>query len=267
MAFRDLFYRSKALDRIYMNVLRPAGYLLLLWPKDYYECLTKKYKYSYLQKYENIHKGERCFIVGTGPSLKGADLELIKNEIIFGVNALCLWKKFSKNIDYFFIGDDCAYKRLYNDLPEGTFVANQCIGLVQGEKHIQPLPINRFNSFWPYSNKKFSLHVDKVIYSFNSVIFLALQMAIYMGFENIYLLGVDCNYHGEKLYAIDHQIRHQGNYMKDAGQVMIENFMFTKKFLERHKVPVHIFNAADGGMLEVFPRVHLKEILSLDNER
>ena len=41
-----------------------------------------------LKKYKNIHKGQRCFIIGTGPSLSVEDLEKLKGEITFGSNRI-----------------------------------------------------------------------------------------------------------------------------------------------------------------------------------
>ena len=35
---------------------------------------------------KNKHKGERCFIIGSSPSLKQLDLSLLNNEITFTVN-------------------------------------------------------------------------------------------------------------------------------------------------------------------------------------
>ena len=32
---------------------------------------------------KNKHKGERCFILGSGPSIKDEDLKPLKNEIVF----------------------------------------------------------------------------------------------------------------------------------------------------------------------------------------
>ncbi len=38
------------------------------------------------KKFKNIHKGNRCFILGNGLSLKQQDLTLLKNEYVFTVN-------------------------------------------------------------------------------------------------------------------------------------------------------------------------------------
>ena len=45
-----------------------------------------KNKYSNLQTLKNKHKGERCFIVCTGPSLSITDLEMLKHDYTFGMN-------------------------------------------------------------------------------------------------------------------------------------------------------------------------------------
>ena len=41
-----------------------------------------------IKEFQNIHQGKRCFIIGTGPSLNQTDFDLIKNEILIGVNTL-----------------------------------------------------------------------------------------------------------------------------------------------------------------------------------
>ena len=38
------------------------------------------------KKFKDTHRGERCFIVGNGPSIKQQDLSLLKDEIVFCVN-------------------------------------------------------------------------------------------------------------------------------------------------------------------------------------
>src|SRR5438477_1743491 len=43
-----------------------------------------------LRKFHNIHAGERCFIIGNGPSLNRTDLSLLKDEFTFGTNRIYL---------------------------------------------------------------------------------------------------------------------------------------------------------------------------------
>lgn len=262
MDFRHYFLRNQYADDLYMNVLRPLGYLSLIFLGEKLYIKKRAEEYKYLQTYHNKYKGRRCFIVGTGPSLKKEDLLLLKDEVLIGLNSLCLWKDILPYIDYFFVTDFVAYRKLYNDLPKGCFVSNQCekkCGDLSA-RNFRMLPVSRFNYFVPYT-KKFSLDISKCIYDFNSVAFLAVQFAVYAGFSEIYLLGIDCNYNSTKIYAIDHGIRHRKEYMQDVGGKMIDNFKFVDDYLKTYKVDVKIFNASEGGMLEVFPRIKLKELL------
>lgn len=262
MEFRHFFVKSKSLDYFYMNILRPLGYYIVLNPGEYWRYFIDRKKFSYLEKYKNMYKGQRCFIVGSGPSLKKEELEAIKDEIVMGVNSLCLLDNYKKNFDYFFISDVDAYTRLYDHLPKDTFVSDYCI-----RKHpeleasnFQPLPVNRYNGFIP-QHRKFSFDISKIVYDFNSVTFLAIHFALYAGFKEIYLLGVDCNYTTSKIYSVDHGIRQNPLYMKSQGERMIYNFRFIKDLFDKKNIPVKIYNASTGGMLEVFPRVNLNDVL------
>ena len=39
---------------------------------------------------KDTHRGQRCFIIGNGPSLKNTDLALLENEVTFGLNRIYL---------------------------------------------------------------------------------------------------------------------------------------------------------------------------------
>lgn len=87
----------------------------------------------------------------------------------------------------------------------------------------------------------------------------AIQFAFYCGVDEIYLLGVDCNYTTEKLYAVDHGIRDSEKYRAQTGRLMIEDFKVIKKYAD--SIGVKIYNATAGGMLEVFERVNLDDVI------
>ena len=40
-------------------------------------------------KFKKLYEGERCFILGNGPSLKEQNIELLKHEYVFTVNQFC----------------------------------------------------------------------------------------------------------------------------------------------------------------------------------
>ena len=112
----------------------------------------------------------------------------------------------------------------------------------------------------------FSERIDKCIYNSNTVVITAIQMAIYMGFKDIYLIGVDHRFHtslnsrGEII--IDDKVNDyfSKDYNKDKSSLYIPNvkkstkdFIAIKSFVEDHFI--RVFNCTRGGNLEVFERI------------
>jgi hypothetical protein len=144
-----------------------------------------------LAEMKDIHKGQRAFIIGNGPSLKRTDLGRLKNEFTFGLNRIYLM--FPE------LGFGTSYFVSVNDL-----VIEQCIG------DISALPMPKFLSwrshrFFPkgalpatflyttYDNPAFARDVRHRVWESATVTYVALQLAFHMGFKQIILVGVDHN--------------------------------------------------------------------------
>jgi len=70
-----------------------------------------------LKRFKDIHKGEECFIVGTGPSLTKDDIELIRGKYSFGVNTLYkIYDQIDWRADYYCIIDPNTYGKVSEDL-------------------------------------------------------------------------------------------------------------------------------------------------------
>ena len=67
----------------------------------------KNYKSFPITKLKDLHNDERCFIVGTGPSLTLEQLEMIRPEVVFGTNTA--YKLFFK-FDYYCVSDKNVWK-------------------------------------------------------------------------------------------------------------------------------------------------------------
>jgi len=84
-----------------------------------------------------------------------------------------------------------------------------------------------------------------------------------MGFEKIYLIGVDCNYDKEVDQLHNRDLGYGADYVynwtKQTGITMIEGFKIAKEYADKYGID--IYNATRGGMLEVFPRVQLEEVV------
>ena len=84
----------------------------------------------------------------------------------------------------------------------------------------------------------------------------ALQLAVYMGFSEIYLLGTDCcQYDGEKQHFVS-------NYSIEKSILHIDDmflaYQSAKKYADAHGIK--IFNATRGGDLEIFERVDFDKL-------
>ena len=74
---------------------RQKGYVIRNFSKSKY---AKK-----LKAFQNIHKGETCFIIGNGPSLKAEDLERIYQKGIptFAFNRIYLMFRFISFLSFY----------------------------------------------------------------------------------------------------------------------------------------------------------------------
>ena len=154
-----------------------------------------------IRKFKDKHKGERCFVIGNGPSLKADDLTKIKNAYSFAANYI--YKIFAQTPwrpTYYCVQDENVLremppedlKGISDDFETMFFRLHSCHLLKENA-------LNFANScLVPIWNKKeknnsipFSAKADKVLFDGSTVTFMALQLAVYMGFKEIYLLGCD----------------------------------------------------------------------------
>lgn len=236
----------------------------------YFFTTKNKMKYRELREVKNIYQGKRCFILGTGPSLTIDDLDKIKNEISFGTNTILkIYDKTEWRPDYYCIIDPNTYSNLEEEIKkrkiENLFypnnrirnnnVSGRCFALDHSD--IWKMYMPRVFKF-----TKFSKNIEKKVYDGASVIYAAMQIAVYMGFGEIYLLGVDCNYsvnntrHANGMEYTNYNYR----WTENTALSMIEGFKVAKRYADKNGIK--IYNATRGGMLEVFERVNLDEVVS-----
>lgn len=232
-----------------------------------------------LEKYKDIHKGKRCFIVATGPSLRIADVDKLKDEYTFGVNScLTMYDKTDWRATYYGIVDSNAVsimgERLKsNEIP--TFFYTDIDAVYDGKNGV-PFPKDDSDNvltdtFWrrlfpkKYPETQFSSDITKVVYTGKSVVYAMLQIAVYMGFSEIYLIGVDCNYAQPKMYSdnvtyIDFKTKWSKERLEKQGNQMLPQFDIARKYADEHGIK--IYNATRGGQLESFERVDFDSLFA-----
>lgn len=246
------------------------------------ERLHESYRKN-LERFHNIHKGERCFIVGTGPSLRIEDVDLLKEEYTFGVNScLTMYDKTDWRATYYGIvdshtvaimGDKLKTDEIpvffYTDL-DASYDGKNGIAFPKDDTDNMMTDTffhRRFPKRFPETD--FSRDITKVVYTGKSVVYAMLQIAAYMGFTEIYLLGVDCNYAQPKMYSdnvtyIDHKTKWTKEKLLKNGNQMLPQFEIAEQYAKEHGFA--IYNATRGGQLEAFPRVKLEDLFGKEEK-
>ena len=226
-----------------------------------------------MRKLKDKHKNERCFIVCTGPSLRIEDLERLSNEYTIGVNSIVrAYEKTQWRPTYYALVDIYAFgEYLKSNSIQGDWLALNNAFLHYRTKLLKPmgnelyLPISYYNHTYEYIKKnkmKFSKDLSVCIYDCFTVTNMAIQLAVYLGFKEIYLIGADCNYNLEKIHFIETKgiddKQKNAKYLPHAVEMSIKGYEAAQKFAKT--MNVKIFNATRGGNLEVFERVNFDDL-------
>ena len=231
-----------------------------------------------LEKYKNQYLGQRCFIVANGPSLRPDDLDLLalKHEISFGMNRI--YKYFDQTVwrpTFYVCEDELIIQNQQveiNDLPAvEKFIPIELKYFhnikVSGAKYFH-INYNE-NDRFPYS---FSTDIAKQIDCRGTVTFTCMQIAAYMGFAQIYLIGVDHNY--QNTIDINGNLVHDDTvkdyfcegYDTDIKDIAVHDMgNNTRAYLDAlaycdNTEKTKIYNATRGGKLEVFERVNFDSL-------
>jgi hypothetical protein len=160
------------------------------WPSATFDPLRRE-SVRRLAAYENIHKGERCFIIGNGPSLRQTDLPRLKNEFTFGVNRIYLmFPELGFTTSYFLTVNSLVIEQCAEDiraLPIPKFLSWRSHPLIEPTEDTMFLHTT-------YTGPKFAQDARGRIWEGATVTYVALQLAYFMGFDQVILIGVDHNY-------------------------------------------------------------------------
>lgn len=231
-----------------------------------------------LTRYKSKYTGRRCFFIGNGPSLRAEDLTRLKEngEITFAFNRIynifdqTLWRP-----DFYISQDEkmlagcadivCQLKA------EAKFIPIQF-------KWWHNISIDNavyFNLENQNTDKsedmQFSDEIACNIYNSSTCMYTAAQIAAYMGFKEIYLIGVDHHFHisqnNQGQIVIDSSVKDYftDKYNTDKDQLYIPNterstltYIAMKKHCDERGI--NVFNATRGGKLEVFERIDFETL-------
>lgn len=173
------------------------------------EAYGKKHGDS-IRALRDIHKGERCFVLGNGPSLGQVDATMLAGEYTLATNLFIKTeaaKTFSPT--YYCMSDDTHWQKgrgfvpsLLEALPRLTqttfFLESEAEAVVNATPEFAGLDIRYL--YLEYENTSVLEHgVHSRVHEFvrwgrTVIADFCLPLARYMGFNEIYLLGCDYNW-------------------------------------------------------------------------
>lgn len=256
-------------------------------------------------RFRNCHDGEKCFLLGTGPSIEKQDLTPLADEYCISMSSFPKHEKtatiapeyhvyapnhpphedelpreyltaFDKNVQ-----NDCtvffghrpyehSFYRFLQSNPEFrpesmTYIDYSYTPDLTEETYDSP-------EIWDISGRPFG---------FYSTVVMAIQVAAYMRFDRIVLLGIDWDYLEylkERQTSRRFYDQSEDSQEDITGQDDIEStadmlaayeenwrqFELIRDALD--SADQYVYNATAGGLLNVYPRVSLEEAIESDLE-
>ena len=235
-----------------------------------------------LEQFHNKHAGERCVIIGNGPSLNDLDLTRLRTENTIGVNGIFYAESITFPLSYYVVEDTSVmnenleaikaygaghkffptiYRKMYgeSETEEGSlggvtfFTMNRGFYAKESPNFCVP---------------RFSTDASQRLFCGQSVTIINLQLAYYMGFSEVYLIGMDFSYtipdsakvEGDLITSTEDDVNHfhkdyfgKGKTWKDPKlDRVMNNYQLAKVMFEADGRA--IYNATAGGKLELFER-------------
>ncbi len=193
--------------------------------------------------YKNLHLGKNIFILSSGPSLADLDLSLLKNKMVMGLNR-------STQIyptPYY----QCVFDYRLFDLFLDSYNSVRQLFTLEGRPLGLPLKL--------LGGEGFSLDLEKGIYSGYTISYFALQVVVYMGFKNIFYLGLDLKHEGPKTHFFG-QDPQTLNHEHTEFPRMIKMLNYGAEVLA--STDVKVYNCSPTSTLECFPKVSYEEALA-----
>ena len=226
---------------------------------------------------KNSYEGQRCFIAGTAPSIGALDLSLLKNDIIFTVNrGYLLLQHGLPHIDFYAVSDMNAFKSYGDEINFQDFKQVFLIGPIDDINWERNL--HNVSTLSHYEYRALSYHMHNKFFQFDitrplalgrSAVLYHLQIAVWLGFEKIYFIGVDNDFNPQKnmhFYKdtkqekenVAYNIIRGGRWNKTPEQHIADSFVYARKILQARGIS--IYNATQGGTLDEIERVSYESL-------
>jgi hypothetical protein len=241
-----------------------------------------------IAKLRNKHKGERCFIIGNGPSISKMDLSHLKNEITIGCNGI--YKNFDQwgfHTTYYITEDvvqtELRGKEISNLKGPMKFAALYNAHSLNLKNDFTYFYVPKIRNYHDYYWEKelypqFSEDFSTIVHLGGTVAYIMMQFAFHLGFDEVYFIGIDHNYGKlpelfqpgkitvtEENYELVQQCHFDKDYYKIGDVLGVPNVDRQNKAYEKCKEIFEsknkiIKNAGIDSKLDIFETVNFKDL-------
>ncbi len=255
---------------------------------------------TYLKTVKDKFSGERVFVVGNGPSLSRTPLDLLIGEYSIAMNRISLiYDKTHWRPSIFMCTTTNIAREEWRqdilktiDLGITSFVWEKLESFVGERENVHYINCTHGSEvtdiplldWWSYD-------ISERVCKFGTSMLVALQIVVYLGFEEIYILGADLGFSKSfpqillkknriikilKAVGVNRQKQEtlyqrfdKNHFSSKYGTPGIPPHILNRNMIAAHrlvkaaseKVGVKIYNATPGGNLEVYPRVNIFDVL------
>lgn len=263
ISIKELIKKNPGLYRASIGAVNIVNY-------GYYKRLCKKTNYSEVIRRLKNKKAGRCFIIGNGPSLTIDDLDLLSSEDCFASNQIFrLFGQTQWRPTYYAVQD------IHGGIEQEVDSIEAPVVLV-GDNYWRKIGTSNPNAICYHAKRIYGNSVpfsedvaDQGVYDAFTVTYTLMQFAVYFGYSEIYLLGIDHSYRNtirmdgvreENAQAKNHFYEDSKSHPVMANvEAMERAYLAAKRYADTHEIT--IANATRGGQLEVFERVDLDSLL------
>jgi GT2 family glycosyltransferase len=241
-----------------------------------------------LRRLEGRHAGETCVIIGNGPSLNETDLGLLDRVPTFGVNGIFLaYDRLPRPLTFYVVEDTAVFRENLDAIKAvkadwKLFPAMYRSSFTDDEVDERTLFFRMNAGFYGRRSgtdchPRFSTDATQRLYCGQSVTIINLQLAYWMGFQRVVLIGMDFSYtipedadrKGDLITSRSDDPNHFHPDYFGAGRTwkdphldrVLASYRLAKEMYEADGR--EIVNATVGGHLELFPRQALVDALNV----